>query len=178
MQTRNLLTELRNELSSFLVEDIAPGVRLAVYRSNADELAHAGRGGMLNVEFSLELNPEQKRVYTEPVYAHVNVNREMLSAFDRHRMNDPVQAQMRIRNTWPTPEFVVEQFREVKSAASVSDFVRNLVWAAVVFVQDHYRKLVTTLHSCDYFVGTDWNTNLARYFLEHMRVQSCQSTAA
>ena len=178
MKQNKILNELRNVIGDFLVEDIAPGVKLAVYRSNAAELAAAGTGGSLNVEFALELNPDQKHAYMESVYLHVNVHREMLTAFEKRKFSEPAQAQLRIRNTWPTPVFEVELFREIDGASLVRDFVRGLLWAANVFVHDHYRNLVLTLHEAHYFDSTNWDAPVAQFFLEHMRAPSCQSVAA
>ena len=178
MTHTKVLNEMRNVLGDFIVDDITSGVKLAVYRSNAADLAASGTGGSLNIEFALELNPDGKHAYNESVYMHVNVHREMLTAFEKRKPCEPSQAQLRIRNTWPTPVFEVDQFREVRQASSVAEFVRNLVWTASVFVQDHYRKLVLTLHEANYFDSTNWDTAVAKFFLEHMRVQSCQSVAA
>lgn len=171
------LAQLRNVLTDYVVESLFPGVRLAVHKSNIAELAESGAGGLLEVVFALGINPDGKHEYVEYLSLHACIDNSVLTDFANLLKSESVPATLHLRSTWTTPTFDVETVYQIDGATTAKDFARHLVDTACAFARSQYRVFVNALRDAGYFDVTEWGTPVARHFLEHLQVNTCQSTA-
>lgn len=172
------LAQLRNILAEMHVVDLYPGAQLAMHKSNAQDLVDSGVGGILDVDFMLGLDPDGKHPYFEQLRASLNIDTDTLHIFSDFERAGDLDVTLSIRNTWPTPVFDVSNTYKLEAPRGCRDLVLKLSDIARAFARLHYRSLVGSLHSSGYFDATDWSCPVAVAFLEHLQVQTCQSTAA
>lgn len=172
------LAQLRNVLAEMHVVDLYPGAQLAVHKSNAQQLVDGGAGGLLDVDFMLGLDPDGKHPYFEPLRASLNIDTDTLHTFAEFERAYDIDVTLSVRNTWPTPVFDASGVYKLEKPRGCRDLVLKLSDTACAFARLHYRGLVGALYNSGYFDATDWTCPVAVAFLEHLQVQTCQSTAA
>jgi hypothetical protein len=165
---KKIFAEMRKALEDFNVQDVNTGVQLGLWKSNIAELSE--RGGMLEIEYKLEIDPDNRHTYVEPVYLHVNMDVETIDCLVKHIYIPSLPLSIRVRNTWTTPTINIEEYQDVCDIHNAKDFLDRLHWAVLRFAQNHHRRLITELIDASYFDATDWSSTIAANFNKIMRL--------